>query len=209
MRRRLIGHHLVLALASGAAAGLIALQLLDGRAAYRWSMATAYVGLALFAVTLSIGAWQLTRTGRVPLSSDLRRDLGIWTALVSMAHVGVGLQVHMSSMVMYFFVRNASGWWLPRIDAFGLSNWAGLAATLLLVLLLSLSNDWSLRRLGRTRWKALQRCAYAGAVLVVLHGVVYQLLERRAVAWVLAFALTVVLVVVVQFIGFRRQQALS
>ena len=183
--------------------------ILEGRAVYRWSMATAYVGLALLAVTLSLGAWQLLSGGRAPVSSDLRRDFGIWTALVSLAHVVVGLQVHMSSMVFYFFVRNGSGHWVPRIDAFGLSNWAGLVATLVLLVLLALSNDWSLRRLGRARWKALQRTAYAGAVLVVLHGAVYQLLERRPVAWVLVFALTVVAVAAVQGLGFRRYRAAS
>lgn len=209
LRRRLIQHHSVLALACSGASLLIALPLLDGSAAYRWSMATAYVGLILLAMTLSVGVWQVIRAGRAPLSSDLRRDLGIWTAIVGLVHVGVGLQVHMGSMLLYFFVRNSSGAWMPRVDPFGLGNWAGLGAALVLMLLLCLSNDWSLRRLGRSRWKALQRGAYACAVLVVLHGVVYQLLERRVAAGVVIFALTVGTVLVLQFIGFRRQRALS
>lgn len=209
LRRRLLAHHLVLALTCAAALGLVAMQLLEGRAEYRWSMATAYVGLALLAVTLSLGAWQLLSAGRAPVSSDLRRDFGIWAALLSLAHVAAGLQVHMKSMVLYFFVPSAGGLWLPRVDAFGLANWAGLAATLVLVLLLCLSNDWSLRRLGHIRWKALQRCAYAAAVLVVLHGAVYQLLERRQLAWVLVFGLIVVAMAVAQSWGFRRRRAHS
>jgi methionine sulfoxide reductase heme-binding subunit len=207
MRRRLSRHHLPLALACSAALLALVVGVFDGRSVFRWSMATAYVALVLLGITLSIGSWQLLRSGRSPLSSDLRRDVGIWTGLVSLAHVAVGLQVHMRSMVLYFFVPDSSGWWLPRVDAFGLGNWAGLLATLVLLLLLALSNDASLRRLGRTRWKALQRYSYAGAVLVVLHGVVYQVLERRALPWVLTFALVVMAVAVVQWAGYRRHRA--
>ena len=167
-------------------------------------MATAYTALALLAVTLCIGPWHVWRLQRAPLSNDVRRDFGIWTALVSLAHVVIGLQVHMGSMLPYFIVSTANGQWALRVDPFGLTNWAGLIAAVILVLLLALSNDWSLRRIGRTRWKTLQRLVYLSAVLVVLHGAVYEVLEKRSVRWVLISVSMVVLVGVVQSLGFRR-----
>lgn len=204
MRHRLLAHHLPLFLASVAALALIAERLLEGSAPFRWSMATAYVALALLAAAMCVGPWTALRRGRAPLSNDLRRDLGIWAGVVSLAHVAVGLQVHMGSMLLYFVIRSADGSWTLRRDAFGLANWVGLVSTCILLLLLALSNDWSLRRLGRQRWKAMQRSTYAAAILLVLHGAVYQLLERRHARWVLLFALVVVVVAVAQSLGFRR-----
>ena len=49
----------------------------------------------------------------------------------------------------------------------------------MLALLLALSNDVSLRRLGVDRWKSPQRWAYAGIVLTVAHAIAYQDIEKR------------------------------
>jgi DMSO/TMAO reductase YedYZ heme-binding membrane subunit len=46
-------------------------------------------------------------------------------------------------------------------------------------LLLALSNDVSLRRLGVDRWKSLQRWACAGIVLTAAHAIAYQDFEKR------------------------------
>ena len=209
IRHRLIRHHLPLTLACAIAVPLIAVGVLDGEPAFRWSMATAYVALVLLAITLCIGPWHALKLRRAPLSNDLRRDFGIWTGLISLAHVVIGLQVHMGSMLPYFFVSTTNGRWAVRVDAFGLTNWVGLTATCVFVLLLALSNDWSLRRLGRVRWKSLQRYVYPSALFVVLHGVVYQVLEQRSPRWVLVFASTVVFAVVVQALGYRQTRTHS
>ena len=89
-----------------------------------------------------------------------------------------------------------------RIDPFGLTNYAGLGATLILLLLLSLSNNASLRSLGAKRWKSLQRWNYAGALLVVAHGAVYQIIEKRTSGFVVAFAAIALLALAMQFAGF-------
>ena len=204
MRHRLTWHHLPLALACAIALPLIALAVVSGAAAFRWSMATAYVALVLLAVTLCIGPWHVLTARRAPLSSDLRRDFGIWTGLVSLIHVAIGLQVHLGSMLLYFFVATTNGRWTMRVDAFGLTNWVGLGVACVFVLLLALSNDWSLRRLNRMRWKSMQRSVYPAAVLAVLHGVVYQVLEQRSPRWVLVFASIVVFVAVAQLLGYRQ-----
>ena len=92
-----------------------------------------------------------------------------------------------------------------RHDAFGVANYTGLGATLVLLLLLALSNDLSLRRLGLRRWKALQRWNYAGFALVAAHTAIYQATSKRALPAVVVFALTVIVVGVVQSAGYRRR----
>jgi sulfoxide reductase heme-binding subunit YedZ len=151
------------------------------------------------------------RTG--PLSYDLRRDMGIWTALVGLAHVAAGLLVHMDGRPWLYFLKpieEAHG--IPgigplRVDRFGLANYSGLAATLILAMLLALSNDLSMRRLGRRRWKRLHRLNYALFALVLVHGAVYQWLESRAALLVAVFGLTAMAVVALQALGFRTIRA--
>lgn len=58
----------------------------------------------------------------------------------------------------------------------------------ILVALLVLSNDMSLRRLGGRGWKVLQRFNYLGALLVLEHGVAYQIIERRQMILIGLFA---------------------
>ncbi|RKZ54899.1 MAG: hypothetical protein DRQ44_18470, partial [Gammaproteobacteria bacterium] len=54
---------------------------------YLFSMATAYTGLILLAATLLIGPLNLIKGKNNPVSSYLRRDIGIWAAVVSIIHV--------------------------------------------------------------------------------------------------------------------------
>lgn len=178
---------------------------------FRSSMATAYAGLALVGATLVTGAWNVLRRRRNPVSSDLRRDLGICGAVLSLAHVVVGLQVHSRGEMIHYFLRppdEGHASWGLRFDRFGLANYTGLAASLLVVLLAALSNDWSLGRLGARRWKALQRSNYALYALVVIHGVVYQVLESRESRYAALFAALVAVVLVIQWAGYRRREGL-
>ncbi len=175
---------------------------------FRLSMATAYTGLALLGGTLLLGPLNLWRKRTNPVSTDLRRDLGIWAGIVGLLHVLIGLQVHFRGRMWLYFLPEAG--FGPRHDPFGLANYAGLGAALILAVLLALSNDLSLRRLGAKRWKALQRWNYGLLLLVVFHGVVYQILENREPPYVLLGALMVAGVVVLQGCGvwWKRQQAL-
>ncbi len=201
---RLLRHHLSLAIVCAA---LIFLFYSVGRSnsvVQRLSLATGYVGLALLAVTLVIGALDLLRGRPNPVSTDLRRDVGIWCGVISLAHVVLGLQVHMGNMLLYFFNRaKGAKHLLPRFDLFGFANYTGLIAALIIVLLLALSNDFSLRWLGRRRWKFLQRWNYAVIALVVLHSVAYQFMEERQLAYVILFGVSVVTILLIQVLGFR------
>ena len=167
---------------AGAVVSAVALQLFPDRAPwYAVSLATAYASLVCFAGALGIGPFHVLRGRTPPLSSNLRRDLGIWTALFALVHVAFGLGVHMGGNVAHYFFRplGAGAMPLPRIDPFGLANDLGLVATLILTMLLAISSNRALRALGAGRWKAWQRWSYGAAATTAAHAAIYQLIDRR------------------------------
>lgn len=201
-----IRRHLVLAGLSGFLFLSIFFSLESSHTMYRWSMSSAYAGLAFLAVSLLIGPWNVVRGVSNPVHTDLRRDIGIWGGVWGLIHTVVGLQVHMSGhMWRYFVFPSEDASTIPiRYDLFGIANYTGLCITMILVLLLGLSNDSSLARLGRHRWKALQRFNYGAFILVILHGTIYQFLEKRVFGFVVGFAVIVLAVSAFQWSGFRQ-----
>jgi sulfoxide reductase heme-binding subunit YedZ len=205
-RKRLIRH---VVLAGGSSTGILAMFFGMGSRdpIFRLSMGTAYLSLGLLAATLMIGPLNVVRGRTNPVSTSLRRDLGIWSGIAALAHLVLGLQVHLrGKMSQYFLYPTEWERAFPlRFDTFGLANWTGLLSGLVFLLLLSLSNDFSLRRLGTARWKSLQRWSYAAFVLLAIHGVLYQLvIESRPWGWVALFGALVVTVTVAQGAGFHR-----
>jgi sulfoxide reductase heme-binding subunit YedZ len=196
-----VTRHIVLFLVSAATGAAFYLVFTSQDTAWRLSMATAYGSLVLLALSLMIGPWNKLRGLPNPISGYLRRDIGIWAGILGIAHVLVGLQVHMAKWWHYFVLPGTLRFtqWM----SFGLANYVGLGATLVLLLLLCLSNDASLRALGPSRWKSLQRWNYAGAVLVVGHGIVYMVVEKRTLGIILVFAGIVLLALGMQIAGFR------
>jgi len=173
---------------------------------YLWSMATGYTSIVLLGITLVIGPLNLIKGNHNPVSTDLRRDIGIWCGMIGIAHVVVGIQVHMGNIWLYFVkaVDGADAYLLRR-DLFGFANYTGLIAAVVLTLLLLLSNDLSLRLLKPKRWKNLQRWSYAGFVLILAHSVMYQVIEKRNAVIISIFALVTIIPMAFQMIGFRRQ----
>lgn len=177
---------------------------------WRLSMGTAYAALALLAASLCIGPWNRLRRQPNPVSGYLRRDVGIWSGIFALLHLVFGLQVHFTGRMWLYFIPDGPHRLPIRLDPFGIANWLGLLAVLVTAMLLALSNDAMLRKLGRDRWKALQRWNYAGAILVVLHGAIYQLIERRTFGFIAAALLFVAFTAVLQAAGYRevrRKQA--
>ncbi|HKS05496.1 MAG TPA: hypothetical protein VJR92_04210 [Gemmatimonadaceae bacterium] len=203
--RRIARHVAIAALSAGCIA---IVGEIDGaeRLVQRVSMGTAYTGLGLIALSLVIGPANVLRAKPNPVSADVRRDVGIWAAIVSCAHVVFGLQVHIPGRPWEFFVwgRDQLRAIPLRYDAFGGANYLGLGAALVLLLLLALSNDASLRRFGTAKWKQLQRWNYVAFGAIAVHGVVYQVLEKRALPWVSVFAATLGAVLALQYAGWRR-----
>jgi sulfoxide reductase heme-binding subunit YedZ len=169
---------------------------------FRWSLATAYVASALLAFTLTLGAWNLWRGKITPISSDLRRDFGIWCGIWAIAHTFIGLNVHQKDWRHYFF--DDDGAW--RTDLFGFVNYVGVAAVLIVIILLLTSNDFALKKLKSKRWKIIQRLNYVFAFLVALHGILFIVVEKRIVPFLFIFGAFVVWMLVFQIIGFQKRR---
>lgn len=208
MRRRLLRHHLAIGLGCAFALAVLYALVPSKNPVFRWSMATAYVGMAALGATLLTGPLNLLRRRPNPVSTDLRRDLGVWAGLLALAHFVIGWQVHMQHRYLYWLREvKTSGTLVPRTDLFGFANYTGLIAVLIVVALLGLSNDLSLKALGTPRWKSLQRWNYAFFALVLVHGVAYQVIEKRHVPFVLLLAVLSVPVIYGQVVGYRRRVA--
>jgi sulfoxide reductase heme-binding subunit YedZ len=210
LRRRLLLHHLPLAVASGM--GVVVLAGLapshGGFSVRQLASPTGDVALVLLAVTLLLGPANLLLGRRNPPHSYLRRDVGTWTALVSLVHVIVGFQGHDGGALGFveFFVADGR----PLTNSFGLGNWTGFAATVLVVALLVISTDQHMRELKARRWKHLQRLNYTLFALVVLHAVFYGALNRMTSPFTLLLLTTVVAVTVGQLAGiwlWRRRRS--
>jgi sulfoxide reductase heme-binding subunit YedZ len=217
LRRRLLFHHAPIALASA-----LALVLFMGVSPFTrhrgifsgafsmslFTIATGYVALGILGLTLLIGPVNLMLGRRNPVSSYLRRDLGMWTAIFSVIHVIVGFQVRGAGGTFGFldyFVADGR----PLTNDFGLGNWTGLAALVIVVGLLAISTNRSVRELKAERWKNLQRLNYTLFALVVLHAVFYGALVRMTSPFTFLLIFTVITVSVGQAVGiwlYRRRK---
>lgn len=210
LERRLVWHHLPLAV----------VVLVAGTALYftrpypdiisRLSFATAYPALVLLAATLAVGPWNLLRRRANPVSSDLRRDLGIWAGIACVAHSVVGQCVHLRGRPWLYYVygptEHHTGF---RHDLFGFSNYSGLLGFLLVILLFATSNDLSLRRLGRASWKRLQRWNYGLFAVAAAHSAGYLVIEKQHLPFVSAIALCVAITLGMQAAGFLSRHAVK
>ncbi|GAC1416498.1 MAG: hypothetical protein NVSMB62_06200 [Acidobacteriaceae bacterium] len=175
----------------------------------RISFATAYPALGLLAITLLIGPWNLLFKRRTPVSTDLRRDVGIWAGILGLIHALVGQNVHLRGRpwLYYVYEHHKNGPSGLRHDVFGFNNFTGLIATFVLIALFATSNDWSLRRLGTPKWKQLQRWNYLCFALSAAHAIGYQTMEKQKAAFIAVAATCIGITLVLQTIGFviRRQ----
>jgi sulfoxide reductase heme-binding subunit YedZ len=207
-RRRLLFHHLPLALASTVVLVLlIALSPSHGASFIQQSTsATGDLALVLLGLTLLIGPANLLLRRRNPVSSYLRRDVGTWTVIASVVHVILAFGVDGRGQILDFFVRDGR----PLIDSFGLGNWTGLAALVIVVGLLALSTNAAVRELKGRTWKDLQRLNYTLFALVILHALFYGALLRMTSPFTLLLIFTVIVVCAGQAAGiwlWRRRYA--
>ena len=209
LRRRLWRHHLPLVLLSAASVWLLYATRSYPDVITRLSFATAWPGLVLLTVTLLIGPWRTLR-GKAPiLSQDLRRDIGIWGGSLGVLHAGVGQFEHLRGRPwLYYVYEKTQEHLVPlRHDMFGFSNFTGLFAALILLALLTTSNDASLRKLGGTGWKSLQRWNYACFGLTALHTFGY-LMGIQSLKWgsIATASACVILAATLQYQGWRRHR---
>jgi methionine sulfoxide reductase heme-binding subunit len=177
------------------------------------TVATGYLGVALLAVTLLLGPANLVLARRNPVSSYLRRDAGIWTGVFSVVHVILAAAMHVShgsgvvASVLHFFVAEDGR---PLTNSFGLGNWTGAAALVIVFALLATSSDAALRALRAKPWKWIQRLTYVLFALVMLHAFFYGALLRMTSPFTLLLILSVSAVLAGQVVGiwlWRRRYA--
>lgn len=174
------------------------------------SLGTAYASLAYIALTLAIGPLNVILGRASPVSTTDRRDIGIWGAIFAIVHVAAGLNVHMGGNYWaYFFQPDVQPALAAlRYDAFGLANHSGLVATLIVLVLLTISNNASLNKLRSVRWKRIQRINYALGGIIVIHGFVYQILEKRIPFGIGIFLVICAATCLLQLEGVRRHMSL-
>ncbi|MDR5729223.1 MAG: ferric reductase-like transmembrane domain-containing protein [Terriglobia bacterium] len=206
LQRRLLRHHLALGAVS--VAGVVALYATRpyNDAISRASFATAYPALALLAATLLAGPWNLLRRRPNPVSSDLRRDLGIWAGILGVLHAVVGQCVHLRGRPWLYYIYGPTEHHHGlRHDLFGFANYTGLVGVLLLITLLATSNDYCLRALGTPRWKQLQRWNYAVFALTAVHAVGYLAIEKQKASFVATVIVCLAIALLFQAAGFMRR----
>ena len=161
----------------------------------RFSIITAYLSIVFFALALMIGPWLTLRGKRNPISLNLRRDLGIWSAFFATIHTIAGLNVHFAGQFWkYFIFPDYKSYAIPlRYDWFGLTSYLGLIACFIFVALWMISNNYSLRRLGVKRWKQWQRSSYLLILLIPLHGIIFQGLESRLGGFTLLISFIIIM----------------
>jgi methionine sulfoxide reductase heme-binding subunit len=208
LRSRLLRHHLPLLVLS-----FVSVAALYSTRPYpdvisRASFATAYPALALLATTLLVGPWNVLRRTANPVSSDLRRDLGIWAGILGVVHAAVGQFVHLRGRPWLYYVygpgEHHHG---MRHDLFGLANYSGALGVLLLATLFATSNDLSLKRFGARKWKQLQRWNYAVFALVAVHSIAFQMVEKQKQPWVITVSICIAAALIVQIAGVTRRIA--
>lgn len=209
LRYRLIAHHAPLLVFSTGVVLTLYVTRPYKDVWMRASFATAYPALFLLLATLAIGPLHVLTRRHNPVSSDLRRDIGIWAGMLSLAHTVIGQNVHLRGRPwLYYVYDRREHHWLPlRHDLFGFANYTGLICILLVAALLAASNDYSLHRLGTSQWKGLQRWNYAAFVLAAAHAFAYQGIEHQHLPFVAAILVGTVLTLGVQTAGYLRRRS--
>lgn len=209
LRLRLLRHHLPLFALSALSVATLYFTRPYSDPLSRASFATAYPALALLAATLLVGPWNLVRKHRNPVSSDFRRDLGIWAGILGILHSAIGQNVHLRGRPWLYYVydRKEHHTFPLRHDLFGMGNYTGVVSVLLLIALLASSNDYSLRALGTPGWKRLQRWNYAIFALAAIHSIAYQAIEKQKPPFVATVVICIVIAISFQVAGIARRRS--
>jgi DMSO/TMAO reductase YedYZ heme-binding membrane subunit len=193
-------HHLALAAGSAALLSAAVAILPYVTVAERLSVMSAWTCLGLLGAALLFGPLYLEHRRSQPANYYLRRDIGIWSAVHAGVHFYFGNVVAMNPVYIGRFVRagdeplSAAA----RDQLFTLGSVVGLLIAVVFLVLLLLSSDAAVRRIGLDRWKKLQRVALLALWLTLLHGVAFQLLEARFLPLALMLLVGVAIVLVRQ-----------
>lgn len=162
-----------------------------------------YISIFLLAVSLLIGPINLIYKRKNPISTNIRRDVGIFGGFLGVVHCVLGFFMHFTGKPWLYFVKEVGETFVIRSGNFGLANYTGLFGGFILILLLIISNDYYLGKLKASKWKNLQRFAYPMFLLVILHSIFYRLNMDKAALIMYLYLPIFLLVLTFQLIGIR------
>jgi len=76
-------------------------------------------------------------------------------------------------------------------------------------MLLALSNDLTLRKFKAPRWKYWQRWNYVFYLLVIIHAIAYQVIEKREIPYTALLAVLILPVLIIQLIEYFKYKKRS
>ena len=167
------------------------------------TLTSGYLSIFLLAVSLLLGPLNLMLKLKNPISTYIRRDIGIFGGILGVVHSVVGLFVHFTGRPWLYFVEEVGESFAIRLGNFGLANYTGLFGALILILLLIISNDYFLGKLKAVKWKNLQRSTYPMFVLVIAHSVFYRLNADKEDLIMYLYLPLFLVILVFQLVGIR------
>lgn len=185
---------------------------------WRMSMSLAYSALIFLASTLAIGPINVLRRKSLSINNYWRRDVAFWAGVLALSHMVFGLTIHTDGLklwTLWIMDMEMPGQLPFQQGWFGLANFTGLLQAVIIAMLLLISNDYMMKRLGIRRWKSLQRLAYIAFISIIVHGFSYQRVEFRGRIVQGIFLTFVIITVALQLIGFiatlqkQRQRELT
>ncbi|MEX2594117.1 MAG: hypothetical protein WD426_15190 [Anditalea sp.] len=165
--------------------------------------ASGYIGIFLLALSLLLGPLNLILNRKNPISTYLRRDMGIFGGILALVHSVIGLFMHFIGKPWLYFVEEVAQGYAIRFGVFGIANHTGLLGALIIILLLAISNDYSLRKLKAGKWKNLQRFTYLMFVFAILHSIFYRINADKEDLIMYLYIPLFMVVLVFQIIGMR------
>lgn len=165
--------------------------------------ASGYISLILISISLLIGPFNLVLRRVNPVSSYLRRDVGITGGILAVIHSVAGLFVHLRGKNWQYFLNKTETGYSIRLDDFGLANYTGLISCLIIIALLLTSNDFSFRKLNPMFWKNIQRFVYFAFLFAIIHSIYYKIVQTNLdLIWYLYLPLLLA-VLLFQMVGVR------
>lgn len=162
---------------------------------------TGYLSVFFLVVSLVLGPINLILKRKNPISTYIRRDIGIFGGVLGVIHSSVGFFMHFTGRPWLYFMKEVGDDLVIRLGNFGLANFTGLFGALILILLIIISNDYFLGKLKSVKWKNLQRLTYLIFILVISHCVFYRLNAKKEDLILFLYLPLFLIVLVFQLVG--------
>lgn len=166
---RLIRQHITVGISSLIVCLILVQTRNDLEPLHSWNRAFADVSLFMLGIILLMGPLSYLYK---PLQKQIfwRRTLGIWSALYAMLHTIIILNGWVEwKLERLFFIFTPPGQpWILH-PGFALANTIGILALIYYLMLTVISNNWSMKLLGKKSWKYLQQKTTVVYTLVILH----------------------------------------